>query len=685
MTKSIWVNHIEAEGFRGIRGHLSIEVPRGFLVLSGSNGAGKSTIIDILEMALTGHLMRFSGMKEDKETIADYIWCRDGYSDSGYVEVGLVDEDMNQLVVRRDGNGLAKCSADELKSFLCDEASCPEEPLQELCLTSIIRADTISDLSMDLSETERYSLVRRAIGSFDYTEIESNLEVAYEESRAAYDEELKRQEHLQEEKVELMSQISELQSQIPAEHDTQDALDTLRRILQTSESDPTEVASVARDRLRLWKSQEETVQRCLTFIESIREFASERVLPTLGSVTPDEVGKRITALNADLEKNRASLQAMDSALEDARGTQSKLAKIKELAALGDSIGLEDGQCPLCGSRVEEGAFREHVEEILAGFKEYSTRIEQMLEERNELQDSIIATEQAIQKETELAAKIRQRSERVDKLREELTNLLDQLGFVGTELDYSEIEGKLTPYQEGLEQKSSLVRESLTVLESHVSNMQLLNLRKRLTEIRESYSKKENDVLRRKRETGKLKDILDAIRIISNEIVDEKLAEISPLLSELYARLRPHPQWSDIKYSIRGELRKFLSLRVGEDYNPRFMFSTGQRRAAGLAFSLALYHAKKWSHLRTLVLDDPVQHIDDYRALNIVETLSAIRQSGHQVICAVEDPRLAEFLGRRLRSLRDEEGKLVKVKHDDGVEVQSETEVGPFSSRILSVA
>ena len=123
-------------------------------------------------------------------------------------------------------------------------------------------------------------------------------------------------------------------------------------------------------------------------------------------------------------------------------------------------------------------------------------------------------------------------------------------------------------------------------------------------------------------------------------MDERLATISPLLSELFLRLRPHIDWRNIEYRIRGDVRKFLSLSVGDELNPQFVFSSGQRRITGLAFLLSVHLARQWSALNSLVLDDPVQHIDDYRALNLVEVLSAIRMDKRQVICAVEDAALA---------------------------------------------
>src|SRR5689334_3813915 len=98
----------------------------------------------------------------------------------------------------------------------------------------------------------------------------------------------------------------------------------------------------------------------------------------------------------------------------------------------------------------------------------------------------------------------------------------------------------------------------------------------------------------------------------------------PLLKELYLRLRPHTEWRDIETDFGGKIKASLNFTVGEGKNPQFLFSSGQRRAFGLSFLLAIHLSRPWSKLKALLLDDPVQHIDDFRALNLVEILSAIR-------------------------------------------------------------
>jgi DNA repair exonuclease SbcCD ATPase subunit len=172
--------------------------------------------------------------------------------------------------------------------------------------------------------------------------------------------------------------------------------------------------------------------------------------------------------------------------------------------------------------------------------------------------------------------------------------------------------------------------------------------------------------------------------VSAEIIDERLAQISPLLNELYQRLRPHADWKTIDYSIRGDVRRFLSLKVGDGLNPQFVFSSGQRRAAGLAFLLSVHLARSWTPLRALFLDDPVQHIDDFRALQLVEVLAALRLDGHQIICAVEDSALADLLCRRLLSTSTEGGRRfdIDLGPQGSTDVVADAEIPPLPVGIL---
>ena len=159
------------------------------------------------------------------------------------------------------------------------------------------------------------------------------------------------------------------------------------------------------------------------------------------------------------------------------------------------------------------------------------------------------------------------------------------------------------------------------------------------------------------------------------------------MSELYRRLRPHPVWSDIEYSIRGDVRRFMKLQVGNDLNPQFLFSSGQRRATGLAFLLSVNLSLAWSRWRTILLDDPVQHVDDFRAIQLAELLAQLVSGGRQIVCAVEDAALADLLARRLPVDRPGAAKRITLGPDiDGaLTKQDERSLVPLPMNSLVVA
>ena len=245
--------------------------------------------------------------------------------------------------------------------------------------------------------------------------------------------------------------------------------------------------------------------------------------------------------------------------------------------------------------------------------------------------------------------------------------------------------------DGLEQQLTAERDrlinlerALHTLEASHSVSQISSLEDRIATLRKEADGAAAQVENSERALASAKAMERGVRSISGEIIDERLAQISPLLNEIYQRLRPHYDWRSIEYSIRGDVRRFLSLKVGEGLNPQFVFSSGQRRAAGLAFLLSVHLARAWTPWRTLLLDDPIQHIDDFRALHLIEVLAAFRLDGRQLVCAVEDPALADLMCRRLLSTSDALGRRydIDIGLDGGTTIVSEIEVSPMPVGVL---
>jgi len=65
---------VELAGFRGFRDTTRVEFAPGFVVLTGRNGAGKSTVLDAIDFALSGSIEKFSGKHAKGGGLDKHIW-----------------------------------------------------------------------------------------------------------------------------------------------------------------------------------------------------------------------------------------------------------------------------------------------------------------------------------------------------------------------------------------------------------------------------------------------------------------------------------------------------------------------------------------------------------------------------------------------------------------------------------
>jgi DNA repair exonuclease SbcCD ATPase subunit len=68
------LEYVELAGFRGFRDKTRFDLPPGFVVLSGRNGTGKSTLLDGVDFALTGTINKFAVKEAKGGGLQDHIW-----------------------------------------------------------------------------------------------------------------------------------------------------------------------------------------------------------------------------------------------------------------------------------------------------------------------------------------------------------------------------------------------------------------------------------------------------------------------------------------------------------------------------------------------------------------------------------------------------------------------------------
>ena len=675
------LDYVEISGFRGFRDKIRIDFGTGFTVICGRNGVGKSTLCDAVEFALTGSINKYTIEKAALESIYDYLWWRGkGTPDRYYVTAAFSDDSGRDFIVTRTRETGANFSAEQIENTLCSDSR-PEEALRQLCKTSIIRDEWIATLSVDLSETERFALVRSALGSLEGTDLAAKASNVIASAKATHTRRDKAYERARTLLADHLSRLSEARNFVSRSDDIEAALRTIAEAVPDAPSGLVSRLSVARKALVERRAK-------LANDNDAVEYGREVIAARRKFDAPEARRQREAALDAATNASAARNEAEEAVVqaEEALGreerTDETVAALAMLLEHGERLGLHDARCPLCGAA-------RTAQEFEAGIALARKRI-------GSLASGVATAQHAL---TAARANARRRLGEYSSARDRWTTIeREEAALVGREqryielLEHSNLDSHWAKDADTLERVIAAERDRLIDLERALLTIEASQVVSRTLAMEDG-----TDALRRNVETAASElersqaavaaaDMIErSVKRVNAEIIEERLAQISPLLNELYQRLRPHADWRTMDYRLRGDVRRFLSLKVGDGLNPQFVLSNGLRRAAGLAFLLSVHLARSWARWRTLVLDDPVQHIDDFRALHFVEILAAFRLTGQQIVCAVEDQALAKLLCRRLLSTAEQVGRYYEIDltGPDGVAaVVKKVDILPLPNDVL---
>lgn len=675
------LDYVEVCGFRGFRDTLRINFGSGFTVITGRNGVGKSTLLDAVEYALTGTIDKYAVQKTAQESLSDYLWWRGaGRASAHYVTASFRRDTGEVFTVTRSRESGPDKTAEEIEAALCGNTP-PDNALRQLCRTSIIRDEWIAALSVDLSETERFEHVRGALGLGQGADFSAKAKAVLKAVETAHTSRLTAYEEAREDLTRALLQLTEVKERIVRTGDVSAAMQTLvAAIPNNAPEDLVALLAAGRSALTSRRARLTPIGDAIFSGREVR--ASRRALETPEVIAKRELARRHLEVATQTKKEADRLaEAANNALKAEERDNVIAASLATIIEHGERLGLHDAHCPLCAAVRSD-------EEFMDGLVLARQRMEALASSIAAARDMAAAANERAARATadfELAQAV------CNDMELELTRQAAREQSHVEIFERNSLDPRFIQDPDGLEQYLNTERDQLIELERALLTLevsksvsQIASLEQQVAMLRQRAEKVASTVESSERAQAVAKAMDRGVRSISGEIIDERLAQISPLLDELYQRLRPHFDWRSIEYSIRGDVRRFLSLKVGDGLNPQFVFSSGQRRAAGLAFLLSVHLARGWTSWRTLLLDDPVQHIDDFRALNLVEVLAALRLGGRQVICAVEDEALADLLCRRLLSTSESSGRRYSfdINSAGATTIVDERDIPPMPTGVL---
>lgn len=661
------LSYIHLCGFRGYRKPVRIDFSDSFTIIDGRNGVGKSTIFDAIEFALTGTISKYLDAKSGRESVSDYMWWA-GEGDvlaNQFVEVGLRDDD-GTIVIRRTPFDDEEPDEGLFLERLVDTAVAPKLPVTQLCKSTIIRDEHIARMSLDLKEGDRFALLREAIGASDAEEWIERARALTVAASARVKAATADAEHAGQSLSNAMRQIDQARAALPEDSLVSQAAARLRERLRTTGS-PDQLPDMARQHMADLATRLDTLGPLAQQFSEIERLRS--VLPALN--------ERVEIAHSDLAKAKTVLEentvaAATAAFSTVLSEQAR--QLESLVNVGHSLGLRDGHCPLCESKIDHDQFSQGLKAALTVARQLDAQaVDQAEKER--ARDTAKAELAAVERLYDASLAKR------DDTKKRVTDFDHRLAaqsLEGASLD--DIEQMISE----LETERQTILADLRLVDTISLDRAIARASRDCDAAKKQIARTEERLGHARLAETRAKAIHDAARRSAAETLDQQLDRVLPLMSELYRRLRPHPLWGDIEYSVRGDVQRFLKLQVGDGINPQFVFSSGQRRATGLAFLLSINLSTTWSRWRSILLDDPVQHVDDFRTVHLSEVLAHLCQSGRQIVCAVEDSALADLMCRRLPTSEVAKGKHVTLGADreGALAVVNEREIAPMNRRAL---
>jgi DNA repair exonuclease SbcCD ATPase subunit len=147
------------------------------------------------------------------------------------------------------------------------------------------------------------------------------------------------------------------------------------------------------------------------------------------------------------------------------------------------------------------------------------------------------------------------------------------------------------------------------------------------------------------------------------VAENRFRLLAPLVSDIFSRLDPHPVFKTFDFSLgvyreRGVANPIVrDDKFGVEADPLLVFSSSQANVAALSYFLALGWAAGKDAMPFVLLDDPLQSLDDVNALGFADLCRHVRKQ-RQLIVSTHDPRLAGLLERKLAPRTKSENTLV---------------------------
>lgn len=668
----ISLEKLEIEAFRGFAARLEINLASDAILVTGPDGLGKTSLTDAITWALTGTLPQMPERKARRDE--EFVVNR--YRPGAEAEVALSvrhagvvtrvrrvgsSKTGSTLSLERDGRVYSGEHADHELWGIFGVTSQRE---LDLAATGwgILRQDAMRAVLTAPAE-EFQARLRDILGLGVLAEFEA---AARAESKRAADEEAAARSEVD----ELQRALSQAEAQIHS--------------VSRSVADA-EPVTLAHERLETWArtaaGRVEFAVPPAAQVEAARQLATQagdaerrlrelRVRQSeLNALRQDDATSELAAAREALRQAERELDEGRSEVQRAEALQAEVAaRSAELTQLAASaLPLLTETCPVCENPIRPEAVAARLQRIVAGEEsgpELSLAGEAAAASRSRLariEAAFGASHHAVALLEQRTAQAREAATELAEVESKILALANapdlRLPLLGRGSDRSDFDFATTV--EALVELQRAVTSVLRAASAVQVSSRLPRLEQELANVRERQRLATDKLEALARHASTAQQLSVAATSAALDVTEEALTTIGPYFGEVFRRLAAHPTFSELGLEhdvYYGKARTWARLRdpVSDvNVNPQLILSEGQLNVVALSYFVAFALTAGDKALPFLVLDDPLQSLDDMNVLGFGDLCRHLRD-GRQLVITTHDPRFGRLLERKLRPRRPDQ-------------------------------
>lgn len=670
MSSEFQLKSLAIEAFRGFRDEARFDLDASAIVLTGPNGTGKTSFFDALQWVLLGRIERLEDLRSRKNIEHIVNGYRSGETASVALEVATPE---GNVTLRRRGDykgstlevagAVATPIFGEAAEDWVETALMPGEPgslAVALTTCGLLQQDVMRSV-LEAKPADRYAHISSVLG---LAELEGFEKAALEAAKEA-DE---RRKLAEDEVAAALGDAEEVAAQ----------LETLLQRAQRGSA--VEVAAEEIERLagahpatvEVEVPAEVTVEGAIEMATAARSLLTnvgklartqaeqDRTRATLGpEPTDDEIAQAELAVATAQSTHESLLERLEQLVRAFTMAEEVAVETARLAAA--ALPLLAAECPVCGQTIDQ-------ESLASDLRGRMGESKSLVELRAEVASAEAAADES---STSLEVRSLRLSQMMDlrdrwasiskgdfRISETIRSLASPPGTPVRLKDVSveQIRWGMAPEQEYLDQLAQALERYSDVLRQSRSSGDADRARSELASAQGLLEDRRASSELTSSRAARLKQLAEAATRSRVEVTSARFGAIEPLVADIFGRLDPHPAFKMIGFNHDVRYRKGAStpvvsdLTAGVEADPLMVFSASQANIAALSYFLAMSLGAGDRALPFVLLDDPLQSMDDVNVLGFADLCRFLR-SDRQLILSTHDPRFANLLGRKLAPRR----------------------------------